>query len=75
MASRKIKLRDLTRLQPDLQEAIDVGKTLGIKGAHPITTAILGAVLVEQELETLLRSRFKRKDEFGVSFYFSKKDS
>src|SRR6516165_6267823 len=58
----KLKLRDLTRLQPELQEAMDVSNALG-KEAHPITTAILGAVMVEQELETLLRSKFKRKDD------------
>jgi hypothetical protein len=51
----KLTLRDLSRIQPKFQEAMDVSKALG-KEAHPIATAILGAVIVEQELETLLRS-------------------
>ena len=62
MASRKIKLRDLSRIQPEFHEAMDVSNALG-KEAHPIATAILGAVMVEHELETLLRFRFKRKDD------------
>jgi hypothetical protein len=63
MASRKIRLRDLSRIQPEFQEARDVRSNVLHKEAHPIATAILGAVMVEHELETLLRSKFKRKDD------------
>jgi len=58
----RIKLRDLSHRQPELQDNIDRLKELG-KEHHPITTAILGAVMVEHDLETLLRSKFKRKDD------------
>jgi DNA-binding MltR family transcriptional regulator len=65
MASRKakLKLRDLSRLQPEFQEARDVRSSVLHKKEHPIATAILGAVMVEHELEKLLRSKFKRKDD------------
>jgi hypothetical protein len=65
MTSRKakLKLRDLSRLQPEFQEARDVRSGVLHKKEHPIATAILGAVMVEYELETLLRSKFKRKDD------------
>jgi hypothetical protein len=58
----KPKLRDLSRIQPEFQEAMDVTNALG-KEVHPIATAVLGAVMVEHELETLLRSKFQRKDD------------
>jgi len=67
MTSRNAKLlrdkllRDLIRLQPELQQGA-VRYALH-QEEHPIATAILGAVMVEHELETLLRSQFKRKDD------------
>jgi len=37
-----LKFRDLSRLHPDLQEALDVSKALGTV-ENPIAKAILGA--------------------------------
>jgi hypothetical protein len=67
MASRnrgktKMKLRDLSRLRLDPKESEELGAALGAM-QNPISTAILGAVMVEHDLETLLRTRFKRKDD------------
>lgn len=60
MASRNRRLRDLSRLPPE--ELVAVGDAF-IKSQHPITTAILGAVMVEHGLEQLLRSTLKHKDD------------
>ena len=57
----KLKLRDLGRLQLELDDAKALMDAPG-KELHPIATAILGAVIVERDLEILLRSKFKRKD-------------
>ena len=48
MASRKLKLRDLSRIQPEFQELMDVSAALS-KELHPITRAILGAAIVEYQ--------------------------
>ena len=60
--ARKIKLRDLSRLPPEYDDLIALCDALIIP-QHPITTAILGAVIVEHELERLLRSKLNRKDD------------
>jgi DNA-binding MltR family transcriptional regulator len=60
--ARNPKLRDLSRLQlahDDITALIDA---FG-EGEHPIATAILGAVLIEHDLEQLLRSKLKHKDD------------
>jgi|EndMetStandDraft_3_1072993.scaffolds.fasta_scaffold2428855_1 hypothetical protein len=57
-----LKFRDLSRLQPEFQDDIDRLEEFG-KEHHSITTALLGAVIVEHDLETLLRSKFRRKDD------------
>ena len=64
MASRrvKLKLRDLGHLQLELEDAKALMDALG-EELHPIATAILGAVTAERNLEILLRSKFKRKDD------------
>ena len=56
MASRnrgKAKLRDLSRLPPEYDEIVALHDELH-KPQQPITTAILGAVMVEHHLEQLL---------------------
>ena len=54
------KLRDLSRLPPEY-DVTALNKIF--KEEHPIAAAILGAGLIEHELETLLRSRFKHQDD------------
>ena len=55
------KVRDLSRKSPSLEEKRALYETF--REGPPIVTAILGQALIEIELETLLRTRFKRKDE------------
>lgn len=63
MASRgKATIRDLSRRQPTSEDVAAIRQRLSDSGP-PIVTAILGQALVEAQLETLLRSRFKRKDD------------
>jgi DNA-binding MltR family transcriptional regulator len=67
MASRnrgqkKLKLRDLSRLPPTREEQ-DALRAFLDERAPPVAAAILGAVMVEHELDTLLRKRFSRKDD------------
>jgi hypothetical protein len=58
----KAKLRDLSRVPPTFDDWVDLVGAFG-KGEHPIATAILGAELVEHQLERLLRSRFRHQDD------------
>jgi hypothetical protein len=53
---KKIALKHLSRIPPTPEELMKVFEAFG--GAAPIAAAILGAVLVEHELEMHLRSRF-----------------
>src|SRR5262245_7114939 len=62
MASRKAKLRDLSRLHPASDDVSALIEAFGER-EHPIATAILAAVLIEYDLEQLLRSRLKHKDD------------
>jgi hypothetical protein len=65
MASRdpgKVKVRELSRLQPEFHDVIAVVEYFGT-GEHPVAAAIVGSVSVEHHLEKLLRSRFKRTDD------------
>jgi len=55
------RFRDLSRLQLASDDLIALTDALGGR-EHPIATAILGAVIVEHDLEQLLRARLKRKD-------------
>jgi hypothetical protein len=57
----KPKLRDLGRDHPSYEETKAVFEAT--RGAQPITAAILGAVLVELELERLLRYRLVRQSD------------
>lgn len=58
----KQKLRDLSRIPPTKEERKAVQQAL-VDNESPIATAILGATIVEMELETELRARFSRKDD------------
>jgi DNA-binding MltR family transcriptional regulator len=60
--ARKPKLRDLSRLPPEYDDLVALRDAF-LRGQQPITTAILGAIMVEHELEQLLRSKLKHKDD------------
>jgi hypothetical protein len=61
MSKRKPKLRDLSYAVPTGEEK----RTLitSLVSASPISAAVMGAVLVEHELEGLIRKRFRRNDD------------
>jgi DNA-binding MltR family transcriptional regulator len=62
---QKIKLRELSRRTPTRAE---VSATMAAFDAGvPIVIAILGQALIENELEQLLRPKFKRKDDASWS--------
>jgi hypothetical protein len=60
--ARKAKLRDLSRVQIASDELTALIDAFG-EGEHPVATAILGAALIEHDLERLLRSKLKHKDD------------
>ena len=62
---QKPKLRDIIREYPSLEERSAVTEALLGSGplGPPIVTAILGAALLDLELEKLIRRRFKRRDD------------
>jgi DNA-binding MltR family transcriptional regulator len=60
---RKAKLRDYSRITLSAEESDALRKQLLQLEENPIATAILGAVLVEYELDGLLRRRFRRNDD------------
>jgi hypothetical protein len=60
--ARNPKLRDLSRLPPEYDDIIALSDAL-FRDQQPITTAILGAVMVELHLERLVRSKLKHKDD------------
>jgi hypothetical protein len=60
--ARKAKLRDYSNISLTTEQSEALRKLLLQYEQHSITIAILGAVLVEHELDALLRMRFKRKD-------------
>jgi DNA-binding MltR family transcriptional regulator len=59
--ARNPKLRDLSRLPPEYDDIIALNDAF-LREQQPITTAILGAVMVEHELERLIRSKLKHQD-------------
>jgi hypothetical protein len=58
---RKPKLRDISRYRPTRDEIMAVFEM--VYNGQPITAAILGAALVEHELEGLLRHRLARQSD------------
>ena len=58
---KKPKLRDLSRDIPTKDELIAINRALG--EAHPTAAGILGAVVVEHDLETLLRDRLAKDND------------
>ncbi len=56
------KLRDLSRKWPTYEEKSALLDHLASSDA-PIVTAVLGAALLEQEIERMLRPRFRRQDD------------
>ena len=59
---RKPKLRDYSSLTLTMEQSAELRELLLKLEQHSITIAILGAVMVEHELDALLRRRFKRND-------------
>jgi DNA-binding MltR family transcriptional regulator len=59
----KPKLRDYSRTALTHEERLDLFDAVAKSNWHPIATAILGAVMVEHEIEILLRARLKKKDD------------
>jgi DNA-binding MltR family transcriptional regulator len=59
---KKPKLRDYSDLVLSDEEKIALSAAASSIEQHPIVTAILGYVLVEHELDILLRRKFKRND-------------
>jgi hypothetical protein len=60
---RKPRISDLSRALPSSEELSALVKLMDTGKLHPITAAILGAGLVEHELEVQLRRRFLRNDD------------
>jgi hypothetical protein len=59
----KPKISDISRTPPTREELEALTNYLGKDELHPITVAILGAVLVEHELDNQLRRRLKCSDD------------
>jgi hypothetical protein len=59
--SNKRTLRDLSRERPTDEEALALVDAA--QSGSPIVTAILGQALVEHNLEEIIRTRFKNKDD------------
>ncbi|WP_315792365.1 MltR family transcriptional regulator [Bradyrhizobium sp. SZCCHNRI1002] len=59
---RKPKLRDYSHLELSWEEIAAVQAVAHSSKQHPIVIAILGYTLVEHELNIVLRTKFKKKD-------------
>jgi hypothetical protein len=59
---RKPDIRDISRQAPDKKEIDQLIDALVKSDAPPIVTAILGVALLEHDLETLLRPRFRASE-------------
>jgi hypothetical protein len=59
----KPKISDISRTPPTREELDALAASLESDELHPITAAILGAVLVEHELENELRRRLRCNDD------------
>jgi DNA-binding MltR family transcriptional regulator len=60
---KKPKLRDYSHLVLTAEERNAVSAAAHSMDQHPIVTAILGYVLVEHELDVLLRKKFRKTDD------------
>ena len=58
---RKVTVHDIARQTPTQEEILEVIKHVGVE-SPPIVSAILGAALLEHDLEKLLRPKFKRNE-------------
>src|SRR5260221_3714907 len=59
---KKPKLRDYSSVTLTADEVEQLRQTM-LADPHPISTAVLGAVMVEHELDVLLRRKFHRRDD------------
>lgn len=62
MTAKRASIHDLSRKTPTADEARAVVDEF-TKGSSPIVTAILGQAVVEHDLDRVLRTQFKRKDD------------
>src|SRR5215469_2652966 len=62
-SAQKPKLRDYSRITLTTEESEQLRQLLSQLEQQSIANAIIGAVMVEHELDGLLRRRFKRKDD------------
>jgi hypothetical protein len=60
---KKAKLRDYSHIQLTKEEQDQVSEVAHSIEQNPMVTAILGAVLVEHELDSLIRPKFKKADD------------
>jgi hypothetical protein len=60
---KKPKLRDYSHLVLTVEEKEAIAAAAHSIKQHPIVTAILGYVLVEHEIDILVRNKFKKKDD------------
>lgn len=60
---KKSKLRDYSHLALTEEEKEALAAAAHSIEQHPIVTAILGCTLVEHELDSLLRAKFKKRDD------------
>jgi hypothetical protein len=59
----KPSIRDLSRVAPTREEANAVTTALADTQNSPMVTALLGQAAIEHELDTLLRTKFSKKDD------------
>ncbi len=59
--SRKTKVGDLSRQTPSREEIKAVRQAF--TDGTPLTSAVLGQAIIEHELETILRKKFKKQDD------------
>ncbi len=60
---RKPTLRDLSRVHPTREEVEALRDAFSQATAHPITAAVIGAVMIEHQIESMLQQRLPRKDD------------
>ncbi|MGE0062874.1 MAG: hypothetical protein AB7T86_12455 [Xanthobacteraceae bacterium] len=61
--TRRRQLRIISQIQLSHEEAAALSDVFSDLSQHAIVTGILGGVLVEHQLDALLRDKFKRRDD------------
>lgn len=60
---RKLGIRDVSKEKPTKEDGEKLRKAFASVSTEPLMVAILGAAMIEHDLEELLRPRFPRKDQ------------